>query len=75
MNCRNGRVLTIADLEQIALAHGISAERIADLHATQHNRNLVRSYLIQWTASARLAMMWAGELTLDTSERVLGESS
>lgn len=72
MNCRDGRVLTIADLEQIAVANGITAGQITSLHATHHNRNLVRSYLIQWTASARLAMFWRGELDLDTSPSVLG---
>lgn len=74
MNCRDGRVLTIADLEQIAGANGTSAEQIASLHATHHNRNLVRSYLLQWTASARLAMFWRGELDLDTSEAMLGRN-
>jgi hypothetical protein len=72
VNCRDGHVLTVADLEEIALAGGISAERISDLHAAHHNRNLIRSYLLQWTTEARLAMFWRGELDLDTSEAMLG---
>jgi hypothetical protein len=72
VNTRAGRLLTTDELVDIALANGLTVEDIDNRATHCHNTNLFRSYLLDRTASARLALMWRGELTLDTSQAVYG---
>ena len=58
----DGTLLTIAQLEDIALKAGISEHDLESAHTVNEKAALWHSWLLEHTAELRLAMLWAGEL-------------
>ena len=64
----DGRPLSIADLERIAVEHGVvSAERLEVLRAAFHNEAMFASTLRSLTSQVRYNLMCDGELALGTT--------
>jgi hypothetical protein len=62
----DGRALNASDLEGIAEESGADMGKLHALAAGLHNEALYRSHLLTVTAPARLHLLGAGALTLNT---------